>query len=41
MLAVAWRERDRREAVGQVTRLAAAAPGSALGRYPEGDTGPV
>jgi hypothetical protein len=39
MLAVAWRERDRREAVGQVIRLVVAAPGSALGRYPEGNTG--
>jgi hypothetical protein len=39
MLEVAWRERDRREAVGQVVRLLLAAPGSALGRYPEGNTG--
>jgi hypothetical protein len=39
MLQVAWRERDRREAVGQVIRLLVAAPGSALGRYPEGNTG--
>lgn len=39
MLQVAWRERDRREAVGQAVRLLVAAPGSALGRYPEGNTG--
>ena len=39
MLALAWREHDRREAAGQVVRLLVAAPGSALGRYPEGNTG--
>jgi len=39
MFGVAWRERDRREAWGQVVRLVVAAPGSALGRYPEGNTG--
>lgn len=39
MLGVAWRERNRREAVGQVIRLVVAAPGSALGKYPEGNTG--
>lgn len=39
MLAVAWRERDRRETFGQLIRLLVAAPGSALGRYPEGNTG--
>jgi hypothetical protein len=39
MFAVAWREKDRREALGQVVRLLVAAPGSALGRYPEGNTG--
>ena len=39
MLGVAWREHDRREALGQVIRLVVAAPGSALGKYPEGNTG--
>lgn len=39
MLGVAWREHDRREAVGQVVRLVVAAPGSALDTYPEGNTG--
>ncbi|MCU1673474.1 MAG: hypothetical protein JWN77_1587 [Frankiales bacterium] len=39
MLGVAWREHDRREAIGQVIRLVVAAPGSALGKYPEGNTG--
>ena len=39
MLQVAWREHDRREAADQVIRLLVAAPGSALGRYPEGNTG--
>ena len=39
MFALAWRERDRRETVGQVIRLLVAAPGSLLGRYPEGNTG--
>ena len=39
MLGVAWREKDRKEAWGQVIRLLVAAPGSALGRYPEGNTG--
>jgi hypothetical protein len=39
MFGVAWRERDRPEVWGQVVRLLVAAPGSALGRYPEGDTG--
>nr|WP_262420770.1 DUF3703 domain-containing protein [Micromonospora aurantiaca] len=34
-----FRERDRVEAVGQVIRLAVAGPGSALGRYPAGNTG--
>lgn len=33
--------RDRREALGQVVRIIVAAPGSALGRYPEGNTGRV
>lgn len=39
MLRRALRERDRVEAVGQVIRLAVAGPGSALGRYPAGNTG--
>lgn len=39
MLGVALRSRDRREALGQVVRLVVAAPGSASGRYPEGNTG--
>jgi hypothetical protein len=39
MLRRALRERDRVEAVGQVVRLAVAGPGSALGRYPTGNTG--
>ncbi|MGP4025811.1 DUF3703 domain-containing protein [Actinomadura sp. 3N407] len=39
MLALAVVQRDRREAVGQVIRIIVAAPGSALGRYPEGNTG--
>ena len=39
MLALAIIQRDRREAVGQVVRIIVAAPGSALGRYPEGKTG--
>ncbi|MFR9779499.1 DUF3703 domain-containing protein [Micromonospora sp. MS34] len=39
MLGRALRERDVAEAVGQVVRLAVAGPGSAVGRYPEGNTG--
>ncbi|MEV1238956.1 DUF3703 domain-containing protein [Nonomuraea sp. NPDC050022] len=39
MFALAVRLRDRREALGQVARIIVAAPGSALGRYPEGNTG--
>lgn len=39
MLALAVAQRDRREALGQVVRIVVAAPGSALGRYPEGNTG--
>jgi hypothetical protein len=39
MFGVAWRERNRSEIWGQVVRLLVAAPGSALGRYPEGNTG--
>ncbi|MFI6293866.1 DUF3703 domain-containing protein [Nonomuraea sp. NPDC050790] len=39
MFALAVRQRDRREALGQVVRIIVAAPGSVLGRYPEGNTG--
>lgn len=39
MLAAAWRQRDRREIVGQVIRLVVAGPGSLAGRYPPGNTG--
>ncbi|SUE15959.1 Protein of uncharacterised function (DUF3703) [Rhodococcus gordoniae] len=41
MLALALRQRDRREALGQVVRILVAAPGSWTGRYPEGNTGRV
>lgn len=39
MLALAVRQRDRREALGQVVRIVVAAPGSFTGRYPAGNTG--
>jgi hypothetical protein len=39
MLRLAWRQRDRREAIGQVVRLVVAAPGSVNGRYRTGNTG--
>ncbi|MER5423377.1 DUF3703 domain-containing protein [Streptosporangium roseum] len=39
MFALAIAQRDRREAFGQIIRIIVAAPGSALGRYPEGNTG--
>jgi hypothetical protein len=39
MLGLALRQRDRREALGQVLRIVVAAPGSLSGRYPEGNTG--
>lgn len=39
MLALAVRQRDRREAFGQVVRIIIAAPGSLSARYPEGNTG--
>lgn len=39
MLTLAVRQRDRREALGQVIRLLVAAPGSVTGRYPRGNTG--
>jgi hypothetical protein len=41
MLGLAVRQRDRREALGQIIRIMVAAPGSALGGYPEGNTGRV
>lgn len=41
MLSLAIRQRDRREALGQVLRLIVAAPGSLSGRYPIGNTGRV
>ncbi|WP_280205262.1 DUF3703 domain-containing protein [Nocardia farcinica] len=39
MFALAVRQRDRREAVGQLVRILVAAPGSLTGHYPEGNTG--
>lgn len=39
MLRLALRERDVREALGQIVRLTVAAPGSAAGKYPDGNTG--
>ncbi|MCG7594839.1 DUF3703 domain-containing protein (plasmid) [Mycobacterium sp. C3-094] len=39
MFVLAVRQRDRREALGQVVRIVVAAPGSFAGRYPEGNTG--
>lgn len=39
MLSLGWTARDRHEIVGQIFRLAVAGPGSALGRYPAGNTG--
>lgn len=39
MLIFALRHRNRHEAVGQVVRLLVAGPGSALRRYPLGNTG--
>ncbi|MGY2119271.1 DUF3703 domain-containing protein [Nocardia gipuzkoensis] len=39
MLMLALRQRDRREAIGQIIRIIAAAPGSLSGRYPDGNTG--
>lgn len=39
MLYLAARQRDRREAVGQLLRVIVAAPGSLTGRYPPGNTG--
>ena len=39
MLRLAVRERDLTEVLGQLVRLAVAAPGSAAGKYPDGNTG--
>lgn len=39
MLTLALRTRDAREAIGQIIRILVAAPGSAAGRYPEGNSG--
>jgi hypothetical protein len=41
MLNLALRQRDRREALGQLVRVVVAAPGSLSGRYPDGNTGRV
>jgi Protein of unknown function (DUF3703) len=39
MLGYGIRHRDRHEITGQLIRLVVAGPGSALGRYPVGNTG--
>jgi hypothetical protein len=39
MLRLAVRQRDRRELIGQLVRLAVAGPGSLAGKYPPGNTG--
>lgn len=39
MLGYALRHRSGREVLGQVVRMLVAAPGSAVGRYPLGNTG--
>lgn len=39
MLSYGVRHRDRREVAGQLARLLVAGPGSAMGRYPLGNTG--
>ncbi|MBF6456098.1 MULTISPECIES: DUF3703 domain-containing protein [Nocardia] len=39
MFTLAVRQRDRREALGQVVRIIVAAPGSLAGLAPEGNTG--
>ena len=39
MLRLALHTRDRREIVGQMVRTLVAGPGSAVGRYPLGNTG--
>ncbi|WP_281187289.1 DUF3703 domain-containing protein [Streptomyces katrae] len=38
MLRLALRDRDMREVIGQLVRPAVAAPGSAAGKYPDGNT---
>ncbi|MGA5146963.1 DUF3703 domain-containing protein [Streptomyces griseoincarnatus] len=38
MLRLALRERDLTEVLGQLVRLVVAAPGSAAGKYPDGNT---
>ncbi|MET8747453.1 DUF3703 domain-containing protein [Streptomyces sp. NPDC004728] len=39
MLRLAVRDRDLKEVLGQLVRLAVAGPGSAAGKYPDGNTG--
>jgi hypothetical protein len=39
MLAAGWRARDSREVRGQLLRLLAGGPASAVGKYPVGNTG--
>ncbi|NEW37560.1 DUF3703 domain-containing protein [Nocardia cyriacigeorgica] len=39
MFALAVRQRDRREALGQIVRIVVAAPGSLSGHSPAGNTG--
>ena len=39
MLRLALTQRDRREIVGQIARLAVAGPGSLAGKYPPGNRG--
>ncbi|MET8745638.1 DUF3703 domain-containing protein [Streptomyces sp. NPDC004728] len=39
MLRLAVRDRDLTEVLGQLVRLAVAGPGSAAGKYPDGNTG--
>jgi hypothetical protein len=39
MFGFAWRQRNLREMLGQLPRLALAAPGSWTGRAPRGNTG--
>ena len=39
MLSYGWRQHDRDEVIGQLGRLVVAGPGSAMRRYPLGNTG--
>jgi len=39
MLALALRTHDARESIGQIIRILVDVPGSAAGRYPQGNTG--